>query len=45
MFGQEKVDKAILGYYGKMPLKQIVKKVKCSTRHVIYVIYEKRRRR
>ncbi len=45
MFGQNKIDKEILRYYEKMPLKQIANKVKCSQRHVIYVIYEKNRKR
>ena len=43
MFGQDKINKEILGYYGEMPNAQIAKKVKCSQCHVIYVIYEKRR--
>lgn len=45
MFGQGETDKAIMRYYEKMPLNQIAKKVKCSLRHVKYVLYEKRRRR
>lgn len=45
MFGHKEMDKAILKYYEKMTLKQIAKKVKCSIRHVKYVLYEKRRRR
>ena len=44
MFGQEKTDEAILSYYGKMPLKQIARKLKCSQRHIKYVLYEKKTR-
>lgn len=45
MFGQNELETEILSYYGKMPLKQIAKRVKCSPRHVKYVLYEKKRRR
>ena len=45
MFGQEKMDKLIEDYYGKMPLKQIAKKLKCSLHHVKYVLYKKIRKR
>lgn len=45
MFGQDKIDKVILSCYGKMPLKSIAKKAKCSLHHVKYVLYKKASKR
>jgi hypothetical protein len=45
MFGNEEKDQKICDLYGKMPIKDIAKKLKCPIRHVKYVVYEKRRKR